>query len=163
MVLFYVYPLKFLFTLITTGNHIIKEGVDIRRISSVEEIRHLMVIYSAGFIAVYVSFLLMYLHAWRKKEELRLHEVERFHLKTAIYKSILLIMIGALVVIVSLIISDYYASSTGMLFILISPGMTILFRLRAKKLKGLISAEELQLHYETVAKSKRGMHVSHLE
>src|SRR5437879_3905527 len=72
VVLFYVYPLKFLFTLLfgmfTHG--------DVPRIDNAEQISTLMIIYGLGYAAVFLILALLYLHAYRLRHELDLNEVE---------------------------------------------------------------------------------------
>src|SRR6476661_7582957 len=59
VVLFYVYPLKFLFTLVvgglTNGLTVPQDQLD-RMFSSAQQVPALMVIYSLGYIAVFVLF-----------------------------------------------------------------------------------------------------------
>lgn len=74
VVLFYVYPLKFLFTL-SLGFlfGIIKPG------PAMIELRHmpaLVAVFSLGYAAVFSVFALLYLYAYRKRRELELNEYE---------------------------------------------------------------------------------------
>lgn len=65
-VLFYVYPLKFLFfAMFSAGPQIDKA-----------QARSLLVIYGAGYASVFLVFVLLYLHAWKMKDRLALNEVE---------------------------------------------------------------------------------------
>jgi uncharacterized membrane protein len=74
LVLFYVYPLKFMFELVT------------RRISNVgaENAQELFLIYGLGFAGIFTVFVLMHVHAYRKREELALNDVEIHDTKGAI-------------------------------------------------------------------------------
>src|SRR5258706_4034200 len=80
VVLFYVYPLKFVFTLMfdqmlgLAGEH----SPTIRP----EQAPRLMQVYSGGMIAVFTVFTLMYANAYRRRDELGLDARER--LKTRI-------------------------------------------------------------------------------
>ena len=72
-VLFYVYPLKFLFTIaskqfIGGGN----EGV----FTAAWQIRELVTVYGIGFTVIYLLFAAMYWNAWRQREHLRLSPLE---------------------------------------------------------------------------------------
>src|SRR5688500_14245125 len=60
IVLFYIYPMKFMFSFVTGEIHGATNG------------RGLMLIYGVGFIGIFVLFLLMYGHAYRKRDELEL-------------------------------------------------------------------------------------------
>jgi hypothetical protein len=76
VVLFYVYPLKFLFSALVGQIPGIQSG------SSVElqrgEVLPLMTIYGLGFIAVFLCFSLLYLHAWNQRSALGLDALEAF-------------------------------------------------------------------------------------
>ena len=80
LVLFYVYPLKFLFTLIF-NNEIYGEGHSPLVIAN-DQTPKLMTIYGAGFGIIYLLFFFMYKHALRKKETLQLTPIEIFDTKT---------------------------------------------------------------------------------
>ena len=64
--LFYIYPLKFLFVLMFSGTQI-----------SASEVRLLLVIYGAGYAALALLFALLYRHAWALRDQLHLNPVER--------------------------------------------------------------------------------------
>jgi uncharacterized membrane protein len=65
IVLFYIYPMKYIFSWVTGQIRGEMDG------------RTLMIIYSLGFVGIFVLYLLMYVHAWRKRDELELNQVER--------------------------------------------------------------------------------------
>ena len=66
-VLFFVYPLKFLASAMFTGTEPI----------NAHELRTTFIIYGSGYAAVFVTFGLMYLHAWSRRDDLNLNEIER--------------------------------------------------------------------------------------
>jgi uncharacterized membrane protein len=84
VVLFYVYPLKFLFTFLVnrfTGGHgeiRLSNGNIEAMIETDEQMRSLMIIFGLGYLAVFLVFVLLHLHAYRKREELELNSLERF-------------------------------------------------------------------------------------
>lgn len=82
IVLFYVYPLKFLFTMLV--DQLLGFGTEVRTSSGavVEAIRDeqwplLMVIYGAGFVAVQLVFVAFYLRVYAMRGELGLNAHER--------------------------------------------------------------------------------------
>lgn len=92
VVLFYVYPLKFLFSLWT--NSMMGVPMDVRLPNGTvvppiyrEQVPLLMAIYGAGFAALSLAFALMYWNAYRKREELQLNSVECYDTRTAIGES----------------------------------------------------------------------------
>lgn len=126
LVLFYVYPLKFLFSTIfnNTNPPIIMEGTNIR---------NLMIIYSTGYICIYLLFLLMYLHAARKKLLLGLTPLEIFDTITMIFKNGILIIIGVLSIIIALILPPIQAGLAGLTYFLIGVALTVFFKIRTTR------------------------------
>ncbi len=72
LVLFYVYPLKFVFALVFSQ----LTGTDFARGVGWHEAAVLMRVYAIGFTAVFSLFALMYAHAYRLRNELELNPVE---------------------------------------------------------------------------------------
>src|ERR1051326_9193056 len=72
LVLFFVYPLKFLFNLSVTA--LLGGGSKISMTES--QLSTLLVIYGLGFAAVYGAMTLLYLHAWGLRDALQLNELE---------------------------------------------------------------------------------------
>src|SRR5574338_54821 len=88
LVLFYVYPLKFLFTLIF--NNQIYGSSSSTFVISQNDLPKLMVIYGLGYLLIYLLFAIMYLHALKMKTELDLTTGEIFETKNKLYKSYIL-------------------------------------------------------------------------
>src|SRR6185369_4993856 len=89
MVLFYVYPLKFLFTVLInswTGvsNQVHLPGGVVENAIEGDQMPHLMAIFSAGYLAVSGVFLLMFRRALKKKQELELNALEIFETRSSI-------------------------------------------------------------------------------
>ncbi len=76
VVLFYVYPLKFLAN--TLGSLFL--GSTVVDIHSLEEMKQLFMVYSGGWVAVFLSLAAMYWHAGRKKTGLEPGERKLAHL-----------------------------------------------------------------------------------
>ncbi len=82
LVLFYVYPLKFLFTFIfrqLMGESLMVPLADGRRVPMLTDADgyHMMVIYDGGFIGVFLLFTLLYGYALRNGQRLQLTPYER--------------------------------------------------------------------------------------
>lgn len=75
LVLFYVYPLKFLFNFSITG---VLFGGPAQSLITRSEFSTLLVIYGLGFAAVYLALLLLCLHAYRLRDALEFTELEKF-------------------------------------------------------------------------------------
>src|SRR5580704_3342046 len=90
LVLFYVYPLKFVFT--TLFLEFI--GIDIPGGLSWHEGSVLMRIYGAGCASVFLLFVLMYFHAYKLRAQLNLNPVEVIETRAAIGENFILMLVG---------------------------------------------------------------------
>jgi hypothetical protein len=91
VIIYYIYPLKFLFTVFTDSVFL---HMNSRQVIQEQQQPELMMIYGVGFVAVYTIFLLLYFHAYRKREELDLNEVEVLMTKAAMLSFLLVMGIG---------------------------------------------------------------------
>ena len=91
LVLFYVYPLKFVFTLVFSQ----LTGSDIARGLGLHEAAVLMRIYAIGFTAVFSLFTLMYAHAYKLRDALELNAVEVLQTRLAIQENAIMVVVGA--------------------------------------------------------------------
>jgi hypothetical protein len=91
LVLFYVYPLKFLFNLSITGL-LFGAGPPVSMTGA--QLSLLLIIYGLGFAAVYGAMTLLYLHAWRLRDALELSELEKFDTRYVIYRLLTLSAFG---------------------------------------------------------------------
>jgi uncharacterized membrane protein len=119
VVLFYVYPLKFLFTLAIggmSGGRTVPLSQLNRMVTSTHELSQLWLIYSAGVIAVYGLFALLYHYAYRKRSALELNEYEALSTRNAIIHFAGLAGVG--VAIAALVLPAAYVGYAGFLFCL---------------------------------------------
>lgn len=92
IVLFYVYPLKFLFTL--GMNELIFGNAAVAPTMTRAEASSLLVIYSLGFAGVYLAFTLLYWHAWRLRDQLGLSALEKFDTRYIIGRLVTVVIIA---------------------------------------------------------------------
>ncbi|HEY4594608.1 MAG TPA: hypothetical protein VIJ61_19475, partial [Thermoanaerobaculia bacterium] len=104
VVLFFVFPLKFFVG--TMVNRLFGAPKTVRlpdgtveKVIRPEHIPLMMSIYGAGFVAVSVIFFLLYAHAYRKREELDLNELEIFDTRRTLEALLYTITIGLLLVL----------------------------------------------------------------
>jgi uncharacterized membrane protein len=119
VVLFYVYPLKFLFTLAVgslSGGATVPFSQLSQMVHTYHQLSMLWLIYSAGVIAVYLLFAMMYHYAYSKRGQLELNEYEAVCTKNTIIHFSGFIGIGIIVAIVALTLSDRYVGYAGLLF-----------------------------------------------
>ena len=137
LVLFYVYPLKFLFTFLINGWLGFPASVQIRG----GQFPVLMEIFSGGFLAVACVFLLLYSHALRKREALELNALEVFDTKISIGAA----AINAFTAIASCAIAWLspirWVGFSGMIYVMLGPAFTIYFSLMARKRTQLEQAD----------------------
>jgi len=91
LVLFYIYPLKFMFELVTG---------DVRDVTHANGVL-LFKIYGLGFAGIFLIFCLMYVHAWRRREQLELNAVERYDTITNLIMYSSYILVGILSVVLA--------------------------------------------------------------
>jgi uncharacterized membrane protein len=129
IVLFYVYPLKFVFTLwFGDGGH--GTGKNHYSIKD-EDGPWLMAIYGLGYTAIYLVFFFMYAHAYRKKGELQLTPAEVFDTRTMMYAQLTMAGIGFGVVVLAMALPVAYSGAVGLFFFAIPPLMGLLHWRRA--------------------------------
>ena len=123
VVLFYVYPLKFVFTLMinlfTGGNGVTRlpSGAVEHMVENSDQIAVLMIIFGAGYIAVFGVFVLLFWHAYGKRSLLALNELEVFDTRGDIQESALNVGIGTLSVLLAAL-GGRFAGLAGMTYML---------------------------------------------
>ena len=121
LVLFFVYPLKFLFNISVTGLVFGNSGQPLSMTRS--QYSTLLVIYGLGFAAVYLALTLLYLHAWRLRDALQLNELERFDTLYQIFRLLTLAGFGVIAAIVACIPALRYWST--LVYLLLFPILRI--------------------------------------
>jgi uncharacterized membrane protein len=121
VVLLYVYPLKFLFTVMLGP---LLGGVRDPSIQAIEpsQVRPLMVIYSTGYAAVWAIFALMYRHAYAKRDALHLDPRQRFETGAQGGAMVAHMSIGLLSVAMALVAPQGMAGAlSGFTYFLVGP------------------------------------------
>jgi hypothetical protein len=93
----------------------------------------MVIVYDAGFIAVFAVFVLLYLHAWRKRDRLDLNAVERFETVERIGANLCFAIVGALSLAIVLIGGNDYASWAGVVYYVIGPLLTVYHSIMRRK------------------------------
>ena len=109
VVLFYTYPLKYMFSLVTGQIRGSFGG------------SALMVIYGVGFAGIFAVFEAMYAHAWRKRDELELNELERYDTKTNMIMYASYIAIGLLSALAGAALEGPGVRWAGLMYWLLGP------------------------------------------
>ena len=114
--LFYVYPLKFLFTLVAAqlSGHV---GPNV--FSNDLQARDLLIVYGAGFAAIYFCLAALYWNAWRQRSELDLSPFERTLTLTYLWDHVGFVVIGLLCCLVARLLPPANAGNAGWTLFLI--------------------------------------------
>ena len=115
VVLCYVYPLKFLFTLFIEGLLFGRSTVSIEPWQT----SWLFVIYGAGFAAIFVCYALLYLHAHRLRQVLELDDLERAVTRAEIARNLLLAALGAVSALVAILVPEPMVGLAGYSYMLV--------------------------------------------
>jgi uncharacterized membrane protein len=124
VVLFYVYPLKFLFTFLVnrfTGGHgeiRLANGNIESMLENDSQMGTLMLIFGVGYLAIFAVFVLLYLHAYRRRQQLELTELERFDTVSSIQESGINCLIALLSISLVWIGGYRYSGWAGMAYML---------------------------------------------
>jgi len=113
-VLFYVYPLKFLFTAMFDRSEV-----------EASETRALFTIWSLGFAAVFTVFTLLYLHAWRIRAQLELTPLETMRTRVGLWDQLALALVALLSTALARTMPDRYVESAGYIYYIVPIYFTI--------------------------------------
>jgi uncharacterized membrane protein len=113
-VLFYVYPLKFLFTTV----------IDSAELSAAET-RLIFTIWSLGYAAVFAVFSLLYLHAWRTRAQLELTPLEAMRTKGSLWDHLAMVFISLLSTALARTVPDHYLGIAGVVYFLVPCYFTV--------------------------------------
>ena len=119
VVLFYVYPLKFLFT---AEFSFFIPLLGIRLAVTPSELTRIFAIYGTGFVVLFTVFGLLYLHAYRKRDQLRLGPLEIFDVRAAGGGHLVSAGVGALATLIALLAPTRWAVLSGFTYFLMGPG-----------------------------------------
>jgi uncharacterized membrane protein len=129
LVLFYTYPLKFIFSIVTgqvTGGY--------------GNAPALFLVYGLGYAGIFALLLLMYRHAWSKREELELNEYELYDTRTAMMMYSSYIAIGLLSCGIAVVANRNWIALAGLIYFLIGPVSAFIGYKRGTKREAMATA-----------------------
>ncbi|HKQ51579.1 MAG TPA: TMEM175 family protein [Pyrinomonadaceae bacterium] len=141
VVLFYVYPLKFLWNFLVNlvlGFPSTGDGAAARVIEG-HQVPTLLVIFGAGYATIFLIFALLYYHAYRKRAQLELNELEIHDTWHNIVENLLHVLIGVLSIVIALVTRRGVA---GLIYWLIGPVQFVNGMVMSKRRKRI--AERLE-------------------
>ncbi|MDC0230429.1 TMEM175 family protein [Aureispira] len=130
VILFYIYPLKFLATVLISGMLTNLFGISfVGGFDGYIDMRILTIVYSVGFFMISLVLSLLYMHAYSKRELLELNEIELE--KTVVsYQSFVIITLFALT---SILLGYFnFGPIAGFIYFFIGPVIFLHFWLKEK-------------------------------
>jgi uncharacterized membrane protein len=123
VVLFYVYPLKYVFTQMfaflqpETGGQALTPP----------ELANIFAVYGAGYTAVFLLFAALYFHAWRRRDALGLTPAEAFDARLEVGEQLVSAGVGVTAALWALVSPRSYSmvSFSGFLYMLMAPAHAV--------------------------------------
>lgn len=134
VVLFYVYPLKFLFTVLVDQ----LLGRPVSAVTTSAEMAHLLLLFSAGYVAVFTIFALLFGHAFRRRRDLDLNEIEVLDTRESVWSAALQIVIGLASLAIAGLADPHFAPWAGIVYFANGPTQAargMIFGRRRRKLE----------------------------
>jgi uncharacterized membrane protein len=149
VVLFYVYPLKFVWTFL--ANMVIRGDPRVRLANG--EMAYpiqphqggaMMVVYGLGFVAVFSIFALLYWHAYRRRAEMGLNDLEVHDTRVELVSNLLYVAVGLLSVVIAAAGpgGPPAAAFSGFAYALLGPVHWLHGRLAGRRRKRLLKDRE---------------------
>lgn len=154
VVLFYVYPLKFVFTTVVDrfmGGHgeVRMPNGNVEAMVEGDQMATLMLIFGVGYLAVFGVFILLYWHAYRKRGDLELNKLEIFDTKSSIIEGVLHCTIALISMSVAFFGGARYAGLAGVTYMLTGVAMGAHGTIMGVRKRRIKEADENQPGVET--------------
>jgi len=120
VVVFYAYPLKFIFTRVISGE-ILGVGPGIAEDMTFGDARMLMIAYSAGFVAVFAVFGLLHRHALRQRELLGLNALAVYDVRVSSVRHLINVGVGSASILMALVLPPNLLGAAGLIYFLLGP------------------------------------------
>jgi hypothetical protein len=118
LVLFFVYPLKFLFTFVTVNMFDIPMA-NPPTLDASWQVDSLYFIYGAGFAGTWGLYAALYAHAWARRDALDLDPAERLHTRAALNENLISVIVCMLSIVLAAATSS--DSAPGFVYFLLGP------------------------------------------
>lgn len=119
VVLFFVYPLKYVFATVIPGVMGTRAGA--RFPFTEDDARMMMWVYSGGFVAVMSIFVLLYWNQYRRRKVLALSPEQAFSARAGAFTHSLSVIVGIVSIVMSVTIPIDYLAFAGMIYALNGP------------------------------------------
>jgi len=126
-VLFFVYPLKFLFGMMVTDfrmKAMVETAHGLVPAVLPEHKKWIFIIFALGYVAVFSVFALLYRHAYKQRDRLGLNEFEVFETRHSIKRMVVVIFVGVSYFVVALLESLPHNTPAEKRLVLITSAIT---------------------------------------
>jgi uncharacterized membrane protein len=148
VVLFYVYPLKFMFD--SMFAQMMPAAYPGLQRMSLQQLANASAIYGLGFVVLFVMFALLYSRAYARREELQLGPEELFDVKAFAGHHLVSASVGVVATVVALVAPLRFAPLSPMCFALMGPAHWLFGK----------TVEKRRLLYSFSRAPQRGSHTS---
>jgi uncharacterized membrane protein len=115
VVLFYVYPLKFIFG-----------GLFVHQDYTAASARVIFTIYGLGFACIFLLYTLLYAHALKERDQLGLNVIEQHDTRTHVYMFASNVAIGLVSILIAWTAPNHYIGFAGFVYFLIGVMATVI-------------------------------------
>ena len=150
VVLFYVYPLKFMFD--SMFAMFSGPGTSPVVPMTFSQLWRASALYGFGFVVLFTMFALLYRHAYRKRDELMLTPLEIFDVKMYAGHHLVSALVGVIAVAAALLLPARLAFLSPMCFALMGPGHWLFGKAAEKRRSAIAQTPEpaVLLHTRTI-------------
>jgi len=139
VVLFYVYPLKFMFNTMFGGFGLLK--IHDPELTA-HSVRIVFIIYGIGFVVLFLLFASLYGHALRHRTALQLTELEAFDAKAAIREHLVNVSVGLCSIVAAVLLPDRQVGLAGFLYTMLGPAHAVNGTANGRRRRALEQSEK---------------------
>lgn len=136
VMLCYIYPMKYVTSIFIAWISDLRLDVG-ATINSMDELFGIFTIYSIGFVALCFSILLLYSRAWKRRDDLRLNQVEKHVTRSEIGTWLILAAVGTLAILMGLFAPRRMLAVPGWAYMLLPIVMPLWGAYRGRQLRRL--------------------------
>lgn len=140
VILFYVYPLRFLVGFQADFLLGRLAGAEVSRVLSFEQVPWLQAIYSGGYAAVFGLFALLYRHALSRADALGLSDAERLMTRHRVESGLIHVGVALTAIAIGFVVPAVYSPLSGLVYFALWPILARADRANRHRLAGLTGA-----------------------
>jgi len=145
VMLCYVYPMKYMTSVFVAWVSDERLSTD-ASIRSLDELFGMFTIYSIGFVALCLNILLLYWHAWRRRDALALNDIERHTTRSEMTSWTLMASVGGIAILMGLFAPRNAITVPGWAYSLLAVLMPLHGMMSERKRRRLLAQENAREH-----------------